>query len=300
MVHMRVGLYSITYLGLWYRGRALTLEELIRRARELGFDGIELDGKRPHANPLDLPLDRCSKIRSLAADEGIDIYALAANNDFSSPVPEHREAQLAYVRDLIRLASAFGARVLRVFAAWPGVTVHNGIGRYDLARQLWHDAHQKFSPEETWEWCRSGLTECARYAGEEGVTLALQNHPPVIDTHKDMLRMIDEVGSPALRACLDAPLVAKYEKTPMRTAVLATGGLQVLSHFGGEYDREPDAFYSDFVQALAEIGYDGYIGYELCHPLPVVDGQTVGLDFADRNARLAAEYMRNTIRSAQQ
>lgn len=84
---MRVGLYSITYLGLWYRGRALTLEELIRRARELGFDGIELDGKRPHANPLDLPPDRCGRIRSLAADEGIDIYALAANNDFSSPVP---------------------------------------------------------------------------------------------------------------------------------------------------------------------------------------------------------------------
>ena len=35
--------------------------------------------------------------------------------------------------------------------------------------------------------------------------LALQNHPPVIENHRDMLRMIAEVESPALKACLDAP-----------------------------------------------------------------------------------------------
>ena len=44
-----------------------------------------------------------------------------------------------------------------------------------------------------------------------------------------------------------------------------------------------------------DIGYRGYVGFELCHPLPVVNGKTVGLDFADKNARLAAEYMRQTI-----
>ena len=52
---MKLGLYSITYLGVWYRGRALTIEELIERAREYGYEGVEIDGKRPHGNPLDLP-----------------------------------------------------------------------------------------------------------------------------------------------------------------------------------------------------------------------------------------------------
>ena len=46
---------------------------------------------------------------------------------------------------------------------------------------------------------------------------------------------------------------------------------------------------------MIEIGYEGYIGYELCHQLPVVDGQTVGIDYADHNARLAAELMREII-----
>ena len=51
---MKLGLYSITFLGVWYRGPALTLEDLITRAREYGYDGIEIDGKRPHGNPIEL------------------------------------------------------------------------------------------------------------------------------------------------------------------------------------------------------------------------------------------------------
>ena len=50
---MKLGLYSITYLGVWYRGEALTLPELIKTAKRFGYDGVEIDGKRPHGNPLD-------------------------------------------------------------------------------------------------------------------------------------------------------------------------------------------------------------------------------------------------------
>src|SRR5262249_49176588 len=99
---MKLGLYSITYLGLWYRGEALPLPAMITRAKQYGYDGIEIDGKRPHGNPLDWPTPRCRELRSIADGEGIDIFAVAANNDFSNPVPEVREAQICYVRDLIR------------------------------------------------------------------------------------------------------------------------------------------------------------------------------------------------------
>ena len=63
---MKIGLYSITYLGLWYRGEALTLPQLISRAKKFGYDGIEIDGKRPHGNPLDWPAAKCRELRSLA------------------------------------------------------------------------------------------------------------------------------------------------------------------------------------------------------------------------------------------
>jgi sugar phosphate isomerase/epimerase len=133
---MKIGLYSITYLGLWYRGPALTIEDVIERARTYGYDGVEIDGKRPHGNPLDLPADRCRELRQRSAAAGVEIYAVAANNDFSSPIPEYRESQLLYVRELIRMTADLGAKTLRVFAAWPGVTVSSEGARYTIARQI--------------------------------------------------------------------------------------------------------------------------------------------------------------------
>ena len=50
---LKLGLYSITYLGVWYSGAALTIEEVIDRAKKFGYDGVEIDGKRPHGDPLD-------------------------------------------------------------------------------------------------------------------------------------------------------------------------------------------------------------------------------------------------------
>ena len=64
---MKLGLYSITFLGIWYQGRGLTLEELIQRAKQYGYEGVEFDGKRPHANPLDMPTRSPSLIASSLA-----------------------------------------------------------------------------------------------------------------------------------------------------------------------------------------------------------------------------------------
>ena len=101
----------------------------------------------------------------------------------------------------------------------------------------------------------------------------------------------------------------------MREAALAVGTMQVMSHFGGEFDRNPDGsitgvdridgvvtggtnhYYRDFARAMHEIGYHGYISYELCHQLPVVKGETVGIEFAHKNAQLAAEFMREIVKA---
>ncbi|MFQ6044049.1 MAG: sugar phosphate isomerase/epimerase family protein, partial [Candidatus Poribacteria bacterium] len=223
---MKIGLYSITYLGLWYRGEALTLEELIQRAKEYGYEGVEIDGKRPHGNPLDMPKNRCKEILAFAESEGIEIYAVAANNDFSSPIPEHRECQLVYMRNLIRMTADLGAKLLRVFLAWPGVTRHPQVGRYTISRRIWQETHKDFSEEEVWAWCREGLAESACYAGDFGVTLALQNHAPVIKEYQDVLRMVREVGSPHLKVCLDAPLLRQKDEASVRQAALDVGSLQ--------------------------------------------------------------------------
>ena len=64
-----------------------------------------------------MPRRRCQEIQLKARDAGIEIYAVAANNDFSSPVSEHRESQLIYVRELIRMTADLGVKTLRMDGA---------------------------------------------------------------------------------------------------------------------------------------------------------------------------------------
>src|SRR5258707_14645745 len=127
--------------------------------------------------------------------------------------------------------------------------------------------------------------------------------------------MVREVNSPHLKICLDAPLMPDKSLAAMHEAAQAVGSMQVMSHFGGEFERNADGsitgvdridgvitgetnqYYRDFARAMHEIGYHGYISYELCHQLPVVNGETVGIEFAHKNAQLAAEFMREIIRA---
>jgi len=319
-------LYSITYGGVWYKGPALSLDEVLERAKKYGFAGIEVDGKRPSGYVLDWPRKRCVEFRKKVEDSGLLIAAVAANNDFSSPIPEHREAELANVKDLVRMTSDLNSKTLRVFFAWPGVTQNpkaEGGSRYDIAQNSWSFVHKYFSEEQTWEWCRQGLTEASKIAGDYGVTLALQNHRPVLKTYHDAIRMVKEVGSPHLKICLDAPIMEKQDAAYLRQAVLDAGSLIVHSHYGGEYERqqpngpilrpaiagtwggeyvrngyEKEDIYLPFIKAMLQTGYQGYIGYELCHPLPVVNGQVVGLDFVDTNTQLGLEYIKSVIAQA--
>jgi sugar phosphate isomerase/epimerase len=304
---IKIGLYSITYGGVWYRGDALSTEQVIQRAKQFGYQGVEIDGKRPHGNPLDMPKARCLKLKKMATDLGLEVYAVAGNNDFSSPIPEHRESQLVYLRELMRMTTDLGAKIVRVFLGWPGVTLRpEGGGRYDIAQTVWKAAHKDFTEDQTWTWCRQGLVEASKLAGDFGVTLALQNHPPVVNKgYLDVLKMVKEVGSPHLKACFDARLEHSLDEAGVRKGLNEVGALQTLWHYGGEFDMGPDGIILKGDEkalgealGLLDIGYKGWAGFELCHPLPVVNGQTVGIDFVDKNAKLALQYMQGIIAEA--
>lgn len=312
---IKLGLYSISYGGIWYKGSALSFDELCKRARDIGFEGIELDNKRPMGNPLDLDQKKRDAMRNSLAKYNLEIPCIAANNDFSSPIPEHRECQLLMVRETAKLAKDMGAKTVRLFAAWPGVPIHEGIGTYDFV----HDGFYSFMRQypyaawiDRWNFVKDCLKEAARMGEDNGVVMTLQNHAPLIRGWKDVYDMVNEINSPWLKVCLDLPIFEKQDKEYIANAVRTIGNLQVHSHYGGEYFRDknnviqpilldyyaggqmPD--YVHYIQLMNEIGYNGYFTFELCHPLYNKDHSRAGIEFVDEQVRFAWEYMANILK----
>jgi len=305
---MKVGLYTISFAGVWYDGPALQLPDILRRAKEMGYDGVEIGARRPHASPMDLDAKARERIRGDADKAGVEIPAVASYNNFASPVLEQRENELLMVKEQIRLARDLGAPILRLFAAWRGITLRDGHGSYEMTRRYWENGYPDVLSSERWQWVKDCLKEAAEFAGEMGVTLALQNHEPVIRSHDDMLAFVREVNSPALKACLDCPLLSSQDDRHVADAVRATGGLQVHSHFGGEFEEANGEVvqrpiwhttrlinYPTFVKALKGIGYQGYLCYEFCHPCLGEKHELLGLEEVVRQVGLAARYMRKLI-----
>lgn len=307
---MKVGLYSVTYSGAWYRGGPLPLDKVISKAKAMGFDGVEIGAKRPQASPLDLDVDERRAIREQIRDEGLELPAISTYTEFTSPVEEHRECQMLMMREQIKLAKDLGARYVRVFLAWPGITLRDGLATYDMTRRYSEMNYPDVTRLEKWNFAKACLKEAVVYAEEDGVVLALQNHAPLIRNHKDVLDMVREVGSDYLKVCLDAPLLTRHDDEWVAQAVKDVGGLQVHSHYGGEFVRgsdgkavllpfglgEPLVNYPRFVKALHEIGYRGYLCYEFCHPCLDENHRPAVIDRIDEQVKMALEYMRGLLK----
>lgn len=314
---MKVGLYSISCSGTWFNDRPpLTVEEFIDTAKKFGYDGVEIDLKRPHGSPLDLDEKRCAEIRAYAEKQGLEICAVAANNNFASIVAEQLENELLMVREQIRVAKQLGAPVLRLFACWRGIVKRNGIATYEVP---W--TQHSFMGALDYELRQSVvacLKECVKWAEEAGVVLALQNHHPIIEDYQDMLDFVKWVDSPWLKCCLDAPCcgwtVEHQSDEYMAKAVRDVGDLQMLSHANAEFVEKADGSiemisfdphlqpvltnYPTFIRTLKEVGYQGYINYEFCH-MPFQGGKVRGYnDYIENQLRLAQKYFRNLIENA--
>jgi len=304
---MKTALYTVTYNGQFYKGRPLSFEEIFARAKDMGFDAIEIGAKRPVASPLDLDAQRRQEIRALSAQSGVEIGCIGSYSNLVSPVLEQREAQMVMLLETIRLAHDLETPVVRVFAAWPGVTLRDGQSYYELAKSYkWHGV----TWFEQWQWAREGLEEAGRWGEKYGVVLALQNHKPVTNTYGQTLEMVHEVGSPWVKACIDAPHLADQSDAGVRRAIVETGDLEAWSHFGGFEETPDNHIYEDtgegvisvnypaFFRALVETKYSGAVAYEGCGPA-LVHHSYHGIEEVDRRVRLALAYMKREIAAAE-
>ena len=196
---MKLGCSSWSYHASFRAGR-IDLREWVRTcAEELEVDGVEfLDLHFPTTDPVYL-----RDLKKLCADLQVTIAGLAVSNDFGPD--ERRQLETAKVRQWCDVAAYLGAPVVRVFAGWvprerPSPDDGRVVGffrrmlgpRQPDRRRMWSDV--------AW-----ALRQCADYAAERGVVLALQNHANdgIVATPDQLAQLVHDVGSPWLRVCLD-------------------------------------------------------------------------------------------------
>ena len=313
---MKFALLSVSYSGLFYAGKPLSIEEQIRKASELGFDGLAIETKRPVAFPLDLSKADRARIKAVAADEGIALAAVESMSNFASRYMEERENNLAMMRTVLDLAADLGVDLVKVFAAWPGlVNDEEAVAMYAAYER--GNYFKRLYPPDLLRWQRAvdGIREVADWAADLGITLVLQNHAPVTTPgYEDALAMVEEIDRRNVRLCLDAPLFYERQSAEyVQEAVRRCRDYVAYTHYGawnfseidGEVVQGPapsfggQINYEAFVGALAEIGYDGYLASEYC--VAVVNRHRIGgVEEVDRGTRLALAYMKEIVREAEE
>ena len=312
---MKFALLTVTYGGLFYKGQALPLEQQIRKAKELGFDGLAIETKRPVASPLDLTKEDRHRIESLAADEGIVLCAIESMSNFSGRYMEERENNLAMMRLVLELAKDLKIDLVKIFAAWPGI-INDEVEVALYAPYERGCYYKRLYPKDLrrWNHCVAGIQEVADMAADMGITLALQNHAPVLTPgYEDTLSMMQDIDRKNVKLCLDVPLFYDRQSDEyVREAVQKCRKHIVHTHYGawnfgetgeGEIFQGPSPStgelinYQAFVEELHNIGYNGYLTSEYC--LPAVKGHKIaGIDEIDHATKISLQYMKQLVHSA--
>lgn len=250
---MKLGCSSSSY-NASFRENRIDLREWLRVcAEDLEVEGVELvDLHFATTDPVYL-----RDLKKLCVDLHLTISGLAVSNDFGPDDRRMRDA--AKVREWCDIAAYIGAPIVRVFGGWfplqrtdpePGWIV--GTFRKVFGqpppntRRIWSDV--------TWS-----LRQCADYAAERGVVLALQNSRPdgLAGTPAQLAQLVHDVGSPWLRVCLDPADLAD------RAGIEASLPQVVQSHarFRDVRDDGSDAgiYWPELLQMLRLGSYRGFL-----------------------------------------
>ncbi|HQY92521.1 sugar phosphate isomerase/epimerase family protein [Caldilinea sp.] len=232
--------------------------EFAARQQENGARGVELLDYfwRDRAAEMD-------KAMRQIADAGLELAVYSIGNDFFQPEREAWEKQLADLKTGVDVANLLNVRTMRVFSG---------------------NAKPDYAFEDGFAWIVDGLAAGAHYAESHGVTLALENHGLMAGRSDQVRRVIEAVGSPALRANIDTGNFLLVNQNPTEAAQ-DLADLAALVHlkdfrraradetehiykaldgtaFTGAVVGQGEVELAAIVKILDDAGYDGWLSLE--------------------------------------
>src|SRR6266550_1707443 len=247
----------------------------IRTTKETGFDTIDI-----FADPLDLDARERRLIKRECDKAGLPIVSIACVAvgliDFN---PSVQRFHVERCRRYLDLAYEYEARnVLLV------------LGEYIWERQV-------IPPAEQWKTGVKNCRELGKYAADLGLAIALELEPfklSLVNNVDSMVRFIDDVNHPAVRANIDVSHLQLSGTKPEELRRLKGKAIHVhMSDCDGKVhgDLPPGRGVVDFAPYLREIqalGIDGAVSIELEYspqPEKIVEWVREAFEATDRLMR---------------
>ena len=225
------------------------LEEAVKVIAENGFNGVEVS----LIDPKSYTPSRLSKIIS---DYGLEIPAFSTGLNYLhlgysliSLDPYLREAAVNRLREFIDLAQFFGA----------GVVI--GLMRGRIAKGQ--------SREDAYKLLVDNLRRVCKYAEANEVPIFFEPlnryETNIINTVDEGLKLVEDVGSPALKLLLDT-FHMNIEEASIERSIKKAAGKIGHFHLADSNRLAPGMGHIDFrsvLEALRETGYSGYLSVEV-------------------------------------
>ncbi|MBI2807257.1 MAG: sugar phosphate isomerase/epimerase [Planctomycetes bacterium] len=222
----------------------------IRMTKEIGFDTIDI-----FTDPLDIDVKERKLIKRECDKAGLPIVSVACVAiglvDFN---PSVQRFHMTRSKAFLDLVYEFEAQNLLLV-----------LGEY-----IWEQ--QVIPPREQWEVAVKNLRELGKYAADLGVQIALELEPfklSLLNSVDSMVRFIDEVDHPAVRANIDVSHLELAHVKPEELRRLKGKAIHVhISDCDGKVhgDLPPGRGVMNFEPYLREIkalGINGTVSIEL-------------------------------------
>jgi sugar phosphate isomerase/epimerase len=193
---------------------------IFARAREAGYDGVELSA----------PLDDSAPLREAAQAAGIEIACLATSFEIPAKAASRSKAT-AEVQRLIDTTAALRS---------PSLRLRVGVLRRGQSAGAFATGAK--------DWLR-GLADGA---GEQGVTLLIENTPPFARS-RELWTLLDLIDHPHVGAAWDPASAARVGETPYVAVPTLNSRIRYVAV------GEEDPALHNLLDRLRGIGYSGYV-----------------------------------------
>jgi sugar phosphate isomerase/epimerase len=264
--------YSYNLIG--YPGEEISRS--IDRVARLGYDAVEVEGEPEKVDP--------GRVRKLLDDAGLAASSVCpsftAGRDLSHPDPDVRTDAMDYVRKVAELAHAVGAPTIIV------------------APTAYLRTQPVADPKDEWQWAVESVRSVGEYAASLGVDVSLEcwnrYGTYMLNRLEQGVRMWRETGLENGGVMADTYHM-NIEERSLPEAIRETGELLNHVHLSDSNRLAPGWGHIDFgeiLRTLQEIGYGGYLAFELILPPGSPSDGTGSAEALDDTTEQAIQHLR--------